>query len=415
GEISANYDACRLQDRILDAALPAIRAQRGALFLANELGEMTPCPLCGLIHSYVNGELSHAERDGLSISNTVAQQVLRDGKSIFYEDCGSNEGAQASASIMSLSLHSIICVPLVGKTSILGILYIDTDRPDQRYGQEDLLLASAVGVSAGIALDNVFMHKEVLEKQRMDQEIETAWAIQEGFLCREWNVDDSRFAVFGDTVPAKTVGGDFYDFVQPDPDTVCVLIGDVSGKGVPAALTMAQMLAEFRILVKEIDSPALLLKQLNDRLVLRSRRGMFCTLTYARLDLRNGELMWANAGHLPSLFISPETNAYKGNASGPPLGVVEDAEWSNEAILLDPGTTVLYFTDGIIEAHPREENAEEFGLARLWGTPEYGTPPDLVLKDVNDALRSYLKDAEAHDDCTMISLRYLGCKYEDTD
>lgn len=413
GEIAANYDACRLQDRILSTALPAINAYRGALFLANELLEIIPCPICGHVHCYVEGALSHAEREGVTISTTVAQQVLHEGKSVYLEDCETADESRVSESIMRLALRSIICVPLAGKSRILGILYIDTNRPGQHYGQEDLLLASAVAASAGIALENVFMHREVLEKQRMDQDIETAWAIQEGFLCHEWEVEDSRFEVYGDTSPAKTVGGDFYDFVKPDPDTVGILIGDVSGKGVPAALTMAQLLAEFRMLARDIESPAEVLKQLNDRLVRRSRRGMFCTLTYARLDLRSGSLVWANAGHLPALFISPDTNAYKGEASGPPLGVVDDAVWSDGAVILDPGTTLLYFTDGIIEARPPAEDGEEFGLSRLWGTPEYGISPKFVLDDVTDALRSHLKGAEAHDDCTMIALRYLGNDYDD--
>ena len=413
GEIAANYDACRLQDRILDTVLPVIKAYRGALFLANEEMEITPCPLCGHVHCYVEGELSHAEKEGVRISTSVAAQVLNEGKSVYFEDTETADPARVSESIMRLALRSIICVPIQGKSRIMGILYIDTNQAGQHYGQEDLLLASAVGASAGIALENVFLHRELLDKQRMEQEIETAWAIQEGFLCREWDIDDQRFEVYGDTNPAKTVGGDFYDFVQPKPDTVGLLIGDVSGKGVPAALTMAQILAEFRMLVRDIESPAELLQELNHRMVRRSRRGMFCTLSYARLDLISGSLVWANAGHLPALIISPETNAYKGEASGPPLGVVEDVSWSEDALMLEPGTTLLYFTDGIIEAHPREAGAEEFGLSRLWGTPEYGVSPKFVLEDVNDALKSFLKGAEAHDDCTMLSLRYLGHEYED--
>ena len=112
-------------------------------------------------------------------------------------------------------------------------------------------------------------------------------------------------------------------------------------------------------------------------------------------------------------LLGPDTNAYKGEASGPPLGVVDDAVWSDGAVMLDPGTTLLYFTDGIIEARPPGEDGEEFGLSRLWGTPEYGISPKFVLDDVTDALRSHLKGAEAHDDCTMIALRYLGNDYDD--
>lgn len=109
-----------------------------------------------------------------------------------------------------------------------------------------MLLSTAVGNSAGLALENARMHVQIVEKNRTDSEIQHAWQIQQGFLINEWPEDDARFKVYGDTRPAKTVGGDFYDFVQPDDAHVGLLIGDVSGKGVPAALTMAQLLTEFR-------------------------------------------------------------------------------------------------------------------------------------------------------------------------
>ncbi|HDP35125.1 MAG TPA: FHA domain-containing protein, partial [Candidatus Hydrogenedentes bacterium] len=302
GEIAANYDACRLQDRILATIMPAIKAQRGAVFLANELRQITPCPICGHIHSYIEGELTHAEREGLAISNTVAEQVLRDGKCVFFQDCETAGGASPSESMVALSLRSIICVPLRARTRILGILYIDTNRPDQHYGQDDLLLALAVGATAGFAIENVFMHHEQLDKQHNQQETETAWALQEGFLRRDWDIDDGRFEVYGDAVPAKAAGGDFYDFMRLDEDTIGLLVGDMSGKGVAPAMAMAQLVSDARLLAKELFSPAEVLSALNKQFARRSQRGMYCCMTYARLDLKTGVLVWANAGLLPALF-----------------------------------------------------------------------------------------------------------------
>jgi len=414
-EIAGNYDVCCLQDRILEMVLPVIKAYRGALFLANESSEIIPCTICGHVHCYVEGQISHAEREGVRISTSVVGQVLKQGKCVYYEDTESVDPAKLSESIMYLGLRSIICVPLMGKSRILGLLYIDTNQAGQNYKHEDFLLISAVGAGAGIALENAFTHRELMEKQRQDLDNETAWAMMEGFLCRDWKVNDSRFEVFGETNPAKPVGGDFFDFVQPDKDTVGILIGDISGKGVPAALAMAQILADFRILAQTISSPSELVKELNLRMLRRSTRGMFCTLVYARLDLNTGSMVWANAGHLPALFMTPDTNSYTGEAGGPPIGVEENAEWSEAGVIIEPGTTVLYFTNGIIESRSIVENQEEFGMSRLWGATDYGTSPEFVLEDVNNALKSYLKGAEAHDDCAMIALRYLGCEYEDAD
>ncbi len=364
--------------------------------------------MCRRVHSYFEGRLVPADQHGLVISSTAAKRVLRDGESLLYEDCADDDVLAAAESVVAMNLRSIICVPLRAKSRILGILYIDTDRADRRYGQEDLLLAAAVGNSAGIALDNVFMHRQLLEKQRMEQEIETAWAIQDGFLCRDWDTHDPRFEVYGDTLPAKTVGGDFYDFVRIGADKASVLIGDVSGKGVPAALTMAQLLAEFRLLARDIASPAEIIARLNANMTRRSRRGMFCTLCCAQIDLGDGQLVWANAGHLPAVLIGKDGNAFIGEASGPPVGIVDEAAWPEESRRLLPGETVLYCTDGILEARPAGPNAAEFGLERLRETPRPGMTPQSVLNALVAAVSEHLRGADAHDDRTMIALRYLG-------
>ncbi len=412
-EIATHYDPCVLLDRILETAMPTINAQRGAVFLTNEAQAIIPCPNCHHVHSYLNGRLAPAEQQGLAISSTVANRVLSNGECLLFQDCDTDGVLQTAQSVMSLNLRSIICVPLRAKSRILGILYVDTNRPGHAYDQEDLLLAIAVGNSAGIALENVFMHRQLLEKQRIEQEIETAWAIQEGFLCREWDFGDGRFEVYGDTTPAKTVGGDFYDCVRPNAHTVGILIGDVSGKGVPAALTMAQLLAEFRLFARDISSPAAVLARLNAGLVKRSRRGLFCTLCYASVDLRTGVLVWANAGHLPGLMTASGGAQFICEAGGPPVGIIETALWEESRCVMEPGATLLFFTDGIVEARPPTPGADEFGMDRLQDTPGYEMAPREMLNTVSHAMRQYLEGAEPHDDCTMIALRYLGHEQRD--
>ena len=215
-----------------------------------------------------------------------------------------------SVSIAALNLTSILCVPIRTQNEILGILYIDTDIADHEYTEDDMLLAAAAGNSAGLALENARIHQDLLEKQRIEQDIEAAWTIQEGFLVSDWPTDDPRFEVYGLTRPAKVVGGDFYDFARIDEDHVGLLIGDVSGKGVPAALTMAQLLAEFRLCATGADSPAEVLRRLNERMVVRSRRGTFCTAALVALNLGTGNFMGANAGHHPVLRISSDRSVH---------------------------------------------------------------------------------------------------------
>lgn len=416
--IARNYHPCHLLDQILETTMRAVDAQRGAIFLAGPTDELLPCPECGQVHRIVEGHIRPASLKEIPISSTVVQRVLRGGESVLYKDTDHDTELNASESIMDLKLRSILCAPLRAKQGILGILYIDSDRTDKSYSEDDLLLAAAVGNSAGLALDNARMHQEILEKQRIEQEIDTAWSIQEGFLVKDWPDHDPRFKIYGETRPAKRVGGDFYDFVQPRPDTVGMLIGDVSGKGVPAALTMAQLLAEFRLIARDIESPAEVLAALNTELVARTRYGIFCTLCYLTLNLETGAVTTANAGHHAILHLGQQQFAHSGDASGPPVGVLNQAEWHNEEFTIAPGDSLLLYTDGIVEARSMSTRHEGDGDAAIIeyetkglekaARVHYGQNPKVLIDAINNDVQRFCAPGAPHDDCTMVALRYLG-------
>lgn len=418
--VATVYDPCALVDRILEATVKAIRAQRGAVFLAGEADDaLLPCPVYNQVHVIENGTLDRADTCDIRISGTVARRVLREGESVLFNNTEEDGELNVAESIMTLQLRSIICVPLRAKNGILGILYIDTDQARHQYTEQDMLLTTAVGNSAGLALENATMHQQLLDKQRIEQEIAHAWTIQEGFLIKEWPDTDPRFEVYGETHPAKTVGGDFYDFVQPDPDHVGVLIGDVSGKGVPAALSMAQLLAAFRLYARDMASPTEVIKALNDDFVRRTRHGTFCTLCYLYLDLTTGNVLCANAGHHPTVHIRPEDASCLGDASGPPVGILPEGPWEDTSWKVQPGDSLLLYTDGIVEARNgaklsdaqnESESPEEFGdealcraAQRLGQKPACG-----LIYGVQQEVEEFCSPFPPHDDCTMIALRYFG-------
>ena len=405
--IATNFEPCTLLDHILETAMPAIQAQRGAILLMDERGGLGGCPDCGKVHGIRDGSLIPLPPERIHVSQTVINRVLEQGDCVLYEDTGQDEELSVSASIIALHLRSILCAPLRAKHGILGILYVDSNRADRSYDDEAMLLARVVGNSAGIAIENARMHREMLAKQRIEQEIQTAWSIQQGFLFNEWPREEPRFEVYGETRPAKVVGGDFSDFVRPGPGKAGILIGDVSGKGVPAALTMAQLLARFRMLARDCKAPAEIIGELNRDLVLRSQRGLFCTLCYIVLDTGSGLARCANAGHAPVLRISAEGTREFALASGPPAGILEDAAWLNEETVLTPGETLLMYTDGIAEARSTA-TLEPYGLERLLGHSFHGLPPQTLVEEVNNAVREHCGDQPPHDDCTMIAMRYLG-------
>ncbi|GMW01079.1 MAG: hypothetical protein AMXMBFR84_22160 [Candidatus Hydrogenedentota bacterium] len=415
-EIASTYEPCPLVDRILETTLRAIDAQRGTiLFAGTSPTDIEPCPSCGKFHVIENGRLTHVEKRDIRISRTVANNVLSKGESLLFQDTDNASELNEAQSIMSLKLRSIICAPLRGKYGILGILYVDSDRPGLQYTHEDMLLSTAVGNSAGLALENATMHQKIVDKERTDQEIQHAWTIQEGFLVKDWPENEARYAVYGETRPAKIIGGDFYDFIVPSGNKVGLLIGDVSGKGIPAALTMAQLLAEFRIHAPNLESPAAVLKALNDIQCVRSQAGMFCTLCYVLLDLDTGKAICANAGHHPPLMLAEKGVRVFPDPSGPPVGILENATWSDVHIQVKKSETILLYTDGIVEARRytgegQTKVLDEFGMKRLSLEAKelVSALPRRIVDQINEAVRVHCHNTAPQDDCTMIALKYYG-------
>lgn len=415
-EIASNYEPCALQDHILQTTLRAIDAQRGAIMFATPDGVLQPCTVCRKYHVISHGKVQHVGKRDFTVSETVAHRVLARGESLLYQDTDRDAELNVSESIRSLKLRSIICAPLRGKFGIFGILYIDSDSPRHQYSHEDMLLSTAVGNSAGLALENARMHSQIVDKERIDQEIQHAWQIQQGFLIRQWPESDGRYQVYGDMRPAKTVGGDFYDFVKPDESRVGILIGDVSGKGVPAALTMAQLLAEFRLSARDLDTPSRVFQVLNESMCQRGTRGTFCTLSYILLELDTGRVLCASAGHHPAIAVRKGDLRIFGNATGPPVGVMPDTVWTDTEARLKPGDTLLLYTDGIVEARAANTRAdgislpEEFGmenLTRIAATLYQATPAEMI-ESINREVQRFCAPSSPHDDCTMIALKYIG-------
>lgn len=414
--VASTFDPCQLVDTILRTTVKAIDAHRGAVLFAGPDEELLPCEACGRVHTIAGGREVPARVGEIEIAESVAVRVLRGGESVLTQSARGLDGSDPSVSMAALRLNSILCVPIRTRNKIFGILYIDTDRADHDYTTDDLMLATAAGSTAGLALENARNHRALLERQRLEHDVEAAWTIQESFLVNDWPADDPRFEVYGRTRPARIVGGDFYDFVRIDADRVGMLIGDVSGKGVPAALTMAQLLAEFRLCSQGAGSPAEVLARLNERLVARSRRGLFCTVAAVALNLETGRALGANAGHHPLVRVSDGRTASMLEASGPPIGVLATASWKDEVMEFEASDSLLLFTDGIVEARAGVTlgsdggGAEEYGLDNLLRVARdnaAGGPRRLIEAVIRD-VDGFCSPLPAHDDCTLIAMRYVG-------
>lgn len=248
-------------------------------------------------------------------------------------------------------------------------------------------------------------------KERIQSELNLATDIQASLLPRIFppfpeRTDIELYALMD---PAKEVGGDFYDFFLLDEDRICLIIGDVSDKGVPAALYMmvAKTLLKSEAL-RDAD-PAKVLERVNSILVLDNETSMFVTVFCAILDIASGQLACANAGHLPPLIQKADgSTAYQRFSPGFVLGPMPDIAYRTEQITLQPGELFLLYTDGVNEAvNPQlEEYGEERLLACVNGCP--GAAPEQIINAIRSEVRSFANGAQQSDDITILALRYRG-------
>lgn len=296
-----------------------------------------------------------------------------------------------------------LVVPLIGQGELLGALYLGHRLSDQPYSTDDrrLLgnLASQVAPAMKVAQLVREQQAEAKERERIQQELQVAALIQQTLLPKElpsipgWSVD----AFYR---PARAVGGDFYDFIQLGPDRLGVVIGDVTDKGVPAALVMATCRSMLRAAAQNHDSPSAVLQDVNSNLVVEIPPAMFVTCLYAIIDTTAGEVVFANAGHnLP--YVRNTAGVIELRATGMPLGLMPDMTYEEKTHVLQDGDVMVLTSDGITEAH--NPSGEMYGFGRLMGRVGSRPTDNDMVGCMMDDLESWTgPHAEQEDDITLV-------------
>jgi sigma-B regulation protein RsbU (phosphoserine phosphatase) len=254
-----------------------------------------------------------------------------------------------------------VAVPLWGREHLLGVLLLGAPRSGTPIAQEDLDLLETLGEQAAIAIENALLHKSEIERERMAQELRVARGIQAHLVPNQEPKSDAvEFA--GTTVASQEIGGDFYDYVPLADRRIGIAIGDVAGKGIPAALLMAGLQSSFRIEAERGRRPADVLATLNHRIHSVGERDRFVCFFYGLLDLPSRQLVYANAGLDPPILVRASGRVERLRVGGPVLGVMPGAIFSEAKVSLSAGDTLILYTDGLVE--PAEVRSG-FGEAEL--------------------------------------------------
>jgi phosphoserine phosphatase RsbU/P len=275
-------------------------------------------------------------------------------------------------------------------------------------------LAKAFAFMIQALVDHIRRLKETTAlKEKIESELRIAHNIQMSMVPHPPELKGDGFELYAALEPAKEVGGDLYDFFQVDEDHLGLIIGDVSDKGVPAALFMSKSKTLLRLLATATDDglrPSSLLTRANKELCFENELTMFVTLFYGILDLKTGELRYASAGHNPPLVVADGGVARLPVEPGLPLGAMDDVEFVESRRDFKPGELLLLYTDGVSEA--LDASGQFFTEARLAGlldqyTESCATAED-VIRHVVSAVKDYSTGAIQSDDITLLCVKYLG-------
>lgn len=300
-----------------------------------------------------------------------------------------------------------LVVPLLSQGELVGMLSLGERRSEQDYASDDLALLDSLATQAAPALRVAQLVRqqraEARERERIAQELQVARLIQQTLLPREVpSIAGWGIAPYYE--PAREVGGDFYDFIELGGDRLGLVIADVTDKGVPAALVMAMARSILRAAAGRLDSPGAVLERVNEVLCPDIPPNMFVTCFYAILDLASGQLRFANAGHdLP--YWRHAGGVSDLHARGMPLGLMPGMRYEEHAITLGPGDQVLFYSDGLVEAHNAQRDMFSFGrLARLVGDHP-GDGPSLIQLLMDELAAFTGPGWVQEDDITLVALR----------
>jgi phosphoserine phosphatase RsbU/P len=385
----------KLFELILDLSVEAVKASRGVLMTLED-GEL---------------KVRASKGAGFRISSRVRDLVLKERRSLLVRDALRHEALAASESIVAQQIRSVLAVPLQAENRVSGLIYLDSPGFIQEFTTEDLNLLTVMGNMAAIRIEHArLIEVEQAEKLRA-QELAHAAQIQQSILPHKFPAfpDRKEFELHAAMVPAKEVGGDFFDFFLLDPEHLGFVIGDVSGKGVPAALFMAVSRTLLRAFAQHRAAPGECLAYMNSNLAVQSDSAMFTTVFYGILDTRSGELQFANGGHNRPYVLGVDGQPRPLSLeSGPIVGIMEGFAFDTYSGQLAKGETLVLYTDGVTEA--RDKNDVFFGEKRLEQllSVHSGESAEQLVASLHAAVQEFAIGEPQADDITVLALRFVG-------
>ena len=391
-ELAGHRPLDELFELILDLSISAVGAERGVLMTLE--GE-------DLVVRAVRGE-------GFRISSTVRDRVIKESASLLVRDTALDEAFKSRDSIVGQQVQSVMAVPLQTNDRVIGLVNVDSRSFARPFTPDDLDLLTVLANVAAIRIENQRLAVVEAQKLLISRDLEQAAAIQRRLLPREAPVVPG-YQIAGHNLPCQTVGGDYFDFFPYVDGRIGIVLGDVAGKGMPAALLMTALKGGVQVLLGEAPENIASLMSRLDRLVAANfPRNRFVTLFFGLLDPSSGDLAYCNAGHNPPFLVRADGSVERLPSCGTILGIFPDLPYEVRKSNLAPGDVLTLFSDGVTEEN--NPSGEEFGETRLGGVlSEHGKADAAALVDaVRRSVLAWAAGAVPADDVTVVVARRVS-------
>ncbi len=402
---------------VLDAAIQVTRTERGVLLLANTPGAELQMVVAR------DAQRGTLRPDQLQVSQSVVKRVVNTRRELIVSDTEEATAAMsAGESVARLELHTVVVIPIdklpvietldatisTRQGELLGVLYMDSHVPSSAFSELDREVLRTLAREAATVIENARLFAASRAKARLDHEIEIASGIQKTLLPKSLpKLPDVEVA--GSTLSCHSVGGDCFDVIELGGGRHGFFVGDVSGKGISAAL-LATLLQGvfFTTAAMDISLPGVF-SRVNQYLCERSGEDRYATVFYGILD-KKGRFEYVNAGHVPPL-LKRKTGELEGLGSANfPVGMFSEAEYQSARVTLEPGEYLVIYTDGVSEAaNPRNELFEEGRLRRILEDFQ-GNNVEELGDAIREGMRVFTEGAAQSDDITILVVQYKGEK-----
>jgi serine phosphatase RsbU (regulator of sigma subunit) len=392
---------------VLDAAVEVSDADRGFIILTTSDGRLEFTLGRGRGHVALSGRT-------FETSHKIPEEVFATGETRIVSNLIEGDTADTHEATIQLGIRQVLCVPLrltrfldrPGASPVptrIGVLYLDSRASGTLLSPHTRVGIETLAVEAAVAIENARLYRETLEKARIDQELRIAAEMQQALRPVPHHVG-RRFEILGASAPSRSIGGDFFDYVELAQDTFGFALGDVAGKGPPAAVLAAALQGMFAAYASDDRGPGETLTRVNVTLERHFVENRFATMVYGVL-LSDGRLMYSNAGHNPPMLFSQGT-LRRLEEGGVPLGIFQDARFQEETIQLETGDLLVAFSDGVSEAP--NSKGEPFGDNRIASciSANLQLETSLLLDRLLATVREFSEGAEQDDDVTVLILRY---------